>query len=267
MIEITMPANLNVNAKSAVQPWLSYYKPQPQAKLRLFCFPYAGGSALIYRRWTESLPPSVEVCPFQLAGRGTRMAEPPQTHLLSLAQSVYQDILPMLNKPFVFFGHSMGALLSFELTRLLRRARGLTPEHLFVSAAIAPHRRENESQLSELPDDELLMKLYKYNGTPKEVLDNEELMQLLLPLLRADFKLLDTYDYIPEPPLECPLTVFGGAEDKAVKQELLEAWREQTTGPFTLKMLPGDHFFIQSEQSLFLQTLSKELHRITDSLS
>lgn len=233
----------------------------------MFCFPYAGGSALIYRSWADDLQPLVEVCPFQLEGRGGRMAEPLQTHLPTLVQSIYQHILSFLDKPFVFFGHSMGALLSFELARLLRRENGPAPQHLFVSATQAPHRRENEPQLGSLPYDELVVKLRRLNGMPKEVLKNKELMNVLLPMLRADFTLCDTYEYISEPPLACPMTVLRGMEDYEVKREELEAWKEQTTGPFSMKTLPGDHFFIHGSQPLLLRVLSQELHRIVDKIS
>ncbi|MGH9898896.1 MAG: thioesterase II family protein, partial [Pyrinomonadaceae bacterium] len=197
-------------------------------------------------------------------------AEPLQTHLPTLVQSIYQDILPFLDKPFVFFGHSMGALLSFELARLLRKEHGENgpaPEHLFVSATEAPHQRQKEPRLSELPYDELVPELRRFNGMPKEVLENEELMHLLLPMLRADFTLCDAYEYIPEPPLACPMTVFRGLEDHEVKREELEAWKEQTTGPFSIRMLPGDHFYIHASQALLLRVLSQELRRIADRIS
>lgn len=262
-----MSPELRSSAKAPSRAWLSFHKPNPHAKLRIFCFPYAGGSALIYRGWDTGLPPHVEVCPVQLPGRGARIREAHETHIGALARVVYSDLRTMLDKPFVFFGHSMGALLSFELARVLRSENAPTPSHLFVSATSAPHRREKEPILSSLPDDELLAQLHKFNGTPKEVLENEELMRLLLPLLRADFALCDTYEYTNELPLDCGITALGGLEDRELERDRLEAWRDQTTSSFSLRMLPGDHFFIHSSQGLILRALSQDLHQIAGKLT
>jgi medium-chain acyl-[acyl-carrier-protein] hydrolase len=245
---------------STLNRWVTCPKPKPQAKLRLFCFHYAGGGALIFRPWSDSLPPTVEVCAIELPGRGTRLMEPPFTQLEPLIQELTRVLLPYLDKPFAFFGHSMGALVSFELARILRRDYGLSPVHLFVSGRRAPQLPDPDPPIHTLPEPEFLDELRRYNGTPEAVLENAELMQLLLPSLRADFAVLETYVYTPEPPLECPITTFGGLSDREASRDELEAWRDQTSAAFSLEMFPGDHFFVHSAQPLLLQALSRELH-------
>lgn len=244
-----------------VTSWVTYPKLNPQASLRLFCFPYAGGGALSFRTWPEALPPTVEVCHVELPGRGLRWMETPFTKLLPLVQAIAQALLPHLDKPFALFGHSMGGLISFELVRLLRREYGLSPVHLFVAGHRAPQVPDLDLPVHNLPESAFLDELRHLNGTPEAVLENAELMQLLLPTLRADFAVLETYVYAPGLPLDCPITVFGGLQDCEVSCDCLEVWREQTTASFSLSMLPGDHFFLHTAQPLLLQFLAQELHR------
>ena len=240
-------------------------KPGPEKTLRLFCFPYAGGSPLIFRDWPNSMPLPVEVCLVQLPGRGIRLNETPFTRLTSLVEALARDITPYLDKPFVFFGHSMGAMISFELARALRREHGLSPKHLFLSGRTAPQVARDEPVTYHLPEPEFIDEVRRLNGTPKEVLNNPELMQLLIPLLRADFEVCQTYEYQPDAPLDCPITVIGGLQDIEVKRQNLELWREFTTSRFLLRMLPGDHFFLHTAQPLLLRVLSQELHQYVTS--
>ena len=244
--------------------WVSCFKPNPQAKLRLFCFHYAGGGASVFRTWSDSLPESVEVCAIELPGRGMRLRESPFTQLEPLVQHLASTLLPYLDKPFAFFGHSMGGLVSFELTRLLRTEYGVSPVHLFVSGHRAPQVPDPDPPIHTLPESEFLQELRRFNGTPEAVLKNAELMQLLLPTLRADFAVIETYAYTPETPLDCPITAFGGLQDREASCNELEAWREQTNASFVLKMFPGDHFFLHSAGSLLLQDLHQKLHQIVE---
>lgn len=243
-------------------PWLMVPRPNPRAALRLFCFPYAGGAAHIFRGWPDGVPHAVEVCAVQYPGRGSRLAERPFTDLHQLVRAFVQPLLPLLDRPFAFFGHSMGAAIGFELAHLLREEHGLEPAHLFVSGRRAPQLPRTALNTYLLPDDELLAELRQLNGTPGEVLDNPELMQLLLPILRADFELIQTYTYAPKSPLGCPLTAFGGLRDDEARREQLEAWREHTTARFSLLMFPGDHFFLHDVQTFLLEALSRELNRV-----
>ncbi|HHP7244069.1 MAG TPA: thioesterase II family protein [Elainellaceae cyanobacterium] len=239
--------------------WVTCPQPNPHASLRLFCFPYAGGSAFTFRGWADQLPATVELCPIELPGRGLRMRENPFTRMLPLVRAIAPFLLPYLDKPFAFFGHSMGALVSFELARLLRRTYGRNPSHLFVSGRRAPQVPDLDPPIHTLPNSEFLQELSRLNGTPEAVLQNHELMQLLMPTLRADFAVLETYAYIPELTLDCPITAFGGLHDPEVCCKILEAWREQTCTAFSLEMFPGDHFFLHTAQSLLMQSLSQTL--------
>jgi medium-chain acyl-[acyl-carrier-protein] hydrolase len=242
--------------------WFLFPRPTPEAALRLFCFHYAGGSAHVFQDWSGYLPQSVEIGAIQLPGRGQRFGEPHITRLAPLSRIVAQELLPYLDKPFVFFGHSLGALLCFETARSLRRENLRWPAHLFVSATEAPHRRSPDELLSGLPKSELVKKLREFNGTPMEVLQNDGFLDLMLPTIRADFELCDTYEYHPEPPLECPMTIYGGLEDQEVEAGRLAAWSEMTVGACEIRMFPGDHFYINSLRSIFLQTFAGDLLRL-----
>jgi medium-chain acyl-[acyl-carrier-protein] hydrolase len=243
---------------STSNSWVTCGK-NPQATLRLFCLPYAGASSLIFRTWVHSLPKSIEICCVELPGRGTQMNSPPFTQMEPLVSAIIPILLPYLDKPFAIFGHSMGGLLSFELARYLRKEHGKKPVHLFVSASRAPQIMSKKAPIHALPEAEFKQELCRLNGTPASVLENSELMQLLIPILRADFAVLETYVYAQEQPLECPITAFGGFQDEEVSPEELQGWRSQTKNSFQLQMLPGDHFFIQSSQSILLENLAKYL--------
>lgn len=245
--------------KPTSNSWITCPKPNPQADLRLFCFPYAGGSSLIFRTWADSLPKNIEVCPIEYPGRGTQIRSVPFTRLEPLVSEIASFLLPYLNKPFAFFGHSMGGLICFEVARLLRRNYGKNPVHLFISGRSAPQITHCDPPIHALSEPEFLEELRLFNGTPEAVLQNIELMQLLLPILRADFAVLETYTYTNELPLESPITTFGGLQDKEVSVEYLVAWGEQTTSSFELEMFPGDHFFIHSAQHLLLQSIAQKL--------
>lgn len=187
------------------------------------------------------------------------MREPPFTRLSAVVEQLAHAIEPHLEKPFAFFGHSLGAVMAFELARRLRRQAGVEPVRIFVSARSAPQILRTEAPIYNLPEPELLETLQRLNGTPKEVLEHFELIHLMLPLLRADFEMAETYTYSAEPPLTCPINAFGGLHDLEVKREHLEAWREQTTGDFTLRLFEGDHFFIHQSESLLLDDIAREL--------
>lgn len=250
-----------VKETNGPNPWLAQFKPKPKALLRLFCFPYAGGGAAAFRKWSEELPLSIEVCSVHLPGRGPRLMEAPFTEMRVLIEALAGGLLPYLDKPFAFFGHSLGAIIGFELARYLRRYHKQEPRYLFVSAAPAPQLREREKPIHNLPDAEFIRELGKLNGTPHEVLENKELMQLMLPMLRADFALSEKYSYRNEPPLDCPIAAYGGEGDHNVSREHLKAWREQTATAFSLNIIPGDHFFLHGSQTQLLASLSGVLDR------
>jgi medium-chain acyl-[acyl-carrier-protein] hydrolase len=260
-----MTQSISANATQA-STWLPQFKPNSRARIRLFCFPYAGGGSLTYRNWAEKLPPSVEVCPVDLPGRGRRLREQAFTNLDDLVRAAAVALQPRLYEPFAFFGHSMGAIISFELARLIKQEYGLKPLHVFVSSRRAPQCPSDEPSTYDLPQVEFIEDLRRLNGTPKEVLEHPELLQVLLPILRSDFEVCQTYRYLPGPPLECPITAFGGALDADVTRTHMEGWREMTSAGFKLFMSPGDHFHINSFQPQLLHTLSTELEAVVSLL-
>jgi medium-chain acyl-[acyl-carrier-protein] hydrolase len=235
--------------------WILRPKPNESADLRLFCVPYVGGSAMIFRTWPQDLPDSVEVCAVELPGHGRRIKEAPISHLGSLVEALANAIMPYLDRPYALFGHSLGSLVSFELACELRNRLAPMPVLLCVSGAKAPHLLVDGTTIHMLPDTLLLDKVRRLGGTPEEVLGNEELVSALLPALRADFEVLETYVYSGATPLRCPILGLGGAADNRVDRASLRAWAEHTMAGFKLEIFPGDHFFIHQAQPQILQTL------------
>lgn len=246
----------------ARSPWATFPRANPGARLRLFCFPYAGGGASTFNSWPPGLPPDVEVCAVQPPGRERRMSEPPFSALGDLVESATAGLAPFMDVPFAFFGHSNGALIAFELIRRLRRGGLPLPLAFFPSGATAPHLPSSRAPLHALPEHEFRDGLRRLRGTPEEVLEHPDLMELFSPLLRADFAIGETYTHRQEPPLAIPVTAFGGIRDEDVSQADLEAWGEHTTGTFARHMFPGDHFFIRHDQDQVLAELSRELRRV-----
>ncbi|MCU7490601.1 MAG: thioesterase II family protein [Bacteroidota bacterium] len=236
-----------------------YFNGKNLADKRLICFPYAGGSSHIFRRWHEALHQHVEVVAVELPGRGRRYTERLYSKLPELVEDLKEKILPYLDKPYYFFGHSMGALIAFEMTQALRKSYLPEPDHIFVSAHPAPNFHKREPSMHNLPEDKFITKLKEMNGMPGEVLKNRELMELMMPILRADFSVCETYTYKPVPKTDCPITVFGGLADDGISLEELEGWAEMTNSSFELNLLPGDHFYITKSEEMLLKILSEKL--------
>ena len=230
--------------------WLAFYRQLPGSRMRLFCLPNAGGGASAYRHWQGIMPADIEVCPVQPPGRENRILEAPFCSIEGLIEAIDAALGPMLDRPFALFGHSMGAAVAFEWAHRLRLARGLEPRLLIVAARAAPQLPRTWPSMYDLPDDELKRRLRDLAGTPEGVLENEELMDLLLPLLRADFQIHDTYRPTTRPPLSCPIVAFGGHDDDAVPDESLRRWSEVSAGRFDLQFLPGDHFGLLGGRAL-----------------
>jgi medium-chain acyl-[acyl-carrier-protein] hydrolase len=244
-----------------IDRWLPRPRRGGDQPVRLFCLPYAGGGASIYRRWSEDFPPGIDVCPIHLPGRESRLMEPAFTDVAPLVASLAEALVPYLDRPFALFGHSMGGLIGFELTRHLARAGQPTPAHLFVSASRAPHLPRRGDDIHELSDAAFIDAVRRMAGTPERVLQVPELVQLMLPGLRADFELVETYRYGAGEPLAGPISAFGGVGDDMVDRADLSSWAEQTSGPFALRMLPGNHFFLGDPvaRPAVIQVLAREL--------
>jgi medium-chain acyl-[acyl-carrier-protein] hydrolase len=239
--------------------WVVHLRPNPQARWRLFCFPFAGSGTIAYRTWPAHLPPDVEVCAIRLPGRETRLREPLFTRLEPLVEALAVVLRPFLDKPFVFFGHSLGALISFELARQLRRQDHPGPSHLFVSSYRAPQLPLLHPPVHQAPEAEFIARLRGFNGTPEIILQDAELRELVLPILRADFAIWETYEFANETPLNCPISAFVGEQDKEVSPQDMAAWRVHTHNTFRMHVFPGDHFFWQSTPRPLLQTVAELL--------
>jgi medium-chain acyl-[acyl-carrier-protein] hydrolase len=229
--------------------------------MRMFGFPYAGGGTHVYQQWWPAVPSDVEFCAISLPGRGVRIGETPYSDSAVLVAALVREIGPYLDKPYVFYGHSMGAMVSFELCRRLRAGDLPLPRHLFVSGCHAPHLPDPHP-IHHLPEAEFLEELFALGGLPQEILDSKELMELILPGIRADFTLVETYPYTEEAPLPCPLTALGGTDDPLVTQEALDAWRIHTSNAFDSRTFPGNHFFINTSREELLALLMRKLSQI-----
>jgi medium-chain acyl-[acyl-carrier-protein] hydrolase len=240
--------------------WIVPRRTNPQDR-SLFCFPYAGGSAAVFRTWPKALT-AVDVRPVQLPGRGGRLRERPHTRVRDLAVAACDGLSPDFGHSFALFGHSFGALVAFEMARELRRRRGPQPFHLFISARRGPRRPDPAPPMHGLPEPQFLAEvLARYGGIPDAVLQEPELLALLLPALRADLEAVETYSYEPEAPLDIPITAFGGVSDPWANLDDLEAWREETAGPFGLTRFPGGHFYFDEAPAPLLGKLGLQLAR------
>lgn len=230
-------------------PWGRPYPARhPAPALRLFCFPYAGAGASVFRDWRLPGHPAGELWAVQPPGRENRREEPALRRMPVLLRACADGLAPLLSGvPYAFFGHSMGALVAFELTRLLRR-RGLPPPvHLFLSGHRAPHRPPKRGPVSTLPDDEFFARLLEMAGASRTAVLDPELLVLLAPMIRADLELCETYRYQPEPPLTVPVTCFAAVDDSEVDVPDVAAWQEYTTAAFRLRTFSGGHTFLRDQ--------------------
>lgn len=227
--------------------------------MRLICLPHAGGGSTAYARWAAELPKAIEPWPAQLPGRESRFNEPAFKRVEPLVEPLAQAVRPLLDRPYALFGHSMGALLSFELARAMRRLGLPAPVCLFVSAHAAPDVPLRREDAHTLPTPQFVEYVRSLGGTPPEILANEELLELMLPLLRSDFELLETYVPPTGPPLECPIRVFGGDRDPSVTREDLEAWRGHSERFLGVRILPGGHFYLQEQRAPLLRWIAEDL--------
>ncbi len=224
--------------------WSRCPSPRPTAVARLICFPFAGGSAATYRGWENQLPPTLELHVVDLPGRIPRLAEAPRTNLVALAEDAANALASVIDgKPYAIFGHSMGAVLGFE-TSLRLTARGLPPAHFFASARQSPALAWRRPKIHDLPEADFNAAIARLGGTSRLVLADPEMMQIVMPSLRADFTAIETYECRPGAKLPCNVTVIGGAEDPDVGLEDLMAWQDVTSGIALVEQKSGGHFYI-----------------------
>ncbi|MDQ0273728.1 thioesterase II family protein [Cytobacillus purgationiresistens] len=228
------------------------------SKIRILFFPYACGGASIYRNWQKFFPFDIDVIPIQLPGRENRITEKPYTNIDELTTDLVDILNPLYDKPIAFFGHSMGSLISYELSVKLQQF-GIKPVHLFVSAHLAPHKSNHDTRDHLLSDDQLINRLRELSFTPEPVLQNKDLMNLLLPVIRADFSMCENYNFINRPALRCPITVFGGTRDKEVSTNELDEWKYLTNDSFSKVVIDGDHFFVHNHASTITTNIIERL--------
>lgn len=249
--------NLLDHASVVTDRWVSCSRPNSQSRIRLFCFPYAGAGSSLFNTWSNLLLPEIELYLVHLPGRDARISEAPYRQLRPLINLLIEGLVPYLDKPFAFFGHSLGSLIGFEVTRQLRRQNYRQPAHLFVSGRQPPHASSLTPNLHQLPEKEFLETTQRFYGSlPEVILQDSELVSLFLSIMRADITMAETYEYEPEARLDCSITAYGGLQDASVSEDNLVAWQEQTVSGFNLKMFPGEHFFIQSARAALLQDIN-----------
>jgi surfactin synthase thioesterase subunit len=229
--------------------------------MQLVCCPYAGGGASLFREW-QALLPDVEVLAFEPPGRATRLLEEPLQSVEALANEAYGALRGVLDRPFALFGHSLGAVVAWRLASRFAKD-GRPPIHLFPSGSAAPHVRSRK-RLHDLPDRELVEELRRLNGTPRDVLDNEELIGILLPILRADFRASEQFaaPIDQTEPLDCSITALSGSADDEVSRDDIDAWREHTRRSFDVVTFEGDHFFVQTATGDVVSSIARTLASI-----
>ncbi|HLH58914.1 MAG TPA: alpha/beta fold hydrolase [Streptosporangiaceae bacterium] len=217
-----------------------------QPGVDLFCFPHAGGGPSFFRPWRAALAPEVAVHRILLPGREGRLEEPPFRHITELAGPLCAALEPHLDRPYALFGHSMGAVVAYEVARWFSRPGRTAPACLIVSGRRAPGLGTDRRRLSDLPDGEFLAEVGRLNGIPPEVLGEPELLDMLLPALRADFELAETYQPLPGGGLDCPVTAYLSTGDPEVDDAGVLPWQEVTAGKFAMRVFRGDHFYLKA---------------------
>lgn len=259
------PPSRQADVSDLTSRWFTRLRARPEARLRLVCFSSAGAGASAFARWPEHLPPDVEAWAVQLPGRETRRLERPMTDLGAIVDEIEEHIQPLLDLPFAFFGHSMGALAAFETVRRLGE-NGQDAAMLFVSGRIAPHLSRQAEDLDVLSDEDFIGLMdRRFGGIPSLLKEDMEFRELYLPPLRADASAVSRYVHEDGPPLACPIYALGGVDDRSVPREALDAWDRHTTGGFSAHMFPGDHFYLQTARAALLGRISAGLAHVNGS--
>ncbi len=238
--------------------WLPFGTPAT-ADTRVFCFPHAGASAAVFAQWQRIVGDSVRICPAQPPGRAERLREAPHRDVRSMVDDVVAGLEGQFTGTYALFGHSMGALVVFELARRLREIGAPPPAHVFVSGRPAPQLPEGRLRLRDLPTDRLVAELRRMGGTPDLLLSDPELLEAFLPMMRADFAVNEDYAYTDEPPLPVGLTALGGRTDPRATEPELRGWSAQTSARFACHLFPGGHFFAEQHAGQVLDIVRDEL--------
>lgn len=248
---------------STAHPWLRRFRPRPAARVRLVCLPHAGGGANAYRSWVSVLPHTVDLVCVQYPGREDRFGEEPVDDMATVVHAVAGELAPLLDRPYVVFGHSMGSAVAYELARVLRDQGHPEPERLIASGRRAPADAP-PGRVHLADDDALVGELLRLGGTDREVLAEPALREAVLSYVRNDYRLIERYRPFPGPPLTCPVSVFLGRDDPEVDAALARRWSQTTTAGVDVRVFPGDHFYLAPARE---QVVSALVNRIDPSLA
>lgn len=237
--------------------WYLKYKNNPDATIRLFCFHHSGGGASLYRPWIDYLSPNIELIAIQLPGREDRFTEPFCNNLKDITTILSEEFAIYKDKPFFVFGHSLGALISFELIKSIQKLYSLNPYHVIISATKAPHLPFRMKYLSQLDDHALKEELRIYDGIDELILNNKELLELFLPIIKSDFSIYENYNCLESIPIPCDILALSGDHDQTVTEEEILAWSRYTTGKFEHISFPGKHFYIKDHQKTILEIINR----------
>ncbi|OCQ21030.1 hypothetical protein A7985_14700 [Pseudoalteromonas luteoviolacea] len=241
--------------------WFVKPKVQHGAAVKLFCFPFAGGGTSTYANWAEKLSDDIQVVAVQPPGRSNRFFEPAFDSMGALIDDLLPRFIEQIDGQYMIFGHSLGSRVAYELITRLKKRGVQLPEHFFASGSRAAHLPCHDHEYHEMKDEAFIKKLEELNGTPKEVLENKELVNMILPTLRADFKIADSYRAEMKK-LPCSATIYSGRLDSSISMENLKAWRELFAEINAVKIFPGDHFFINSSEDMVLDHLTKVIETV-----
>jgi medium-chain acyl-[acyl-carrier-protein] hydrolase len=242
--------------------WIVRVRRTFDPRLRLFAFPSAGRGPAMFRPWAAHMPPGAELCIAQLPGREVRWNERADMDVREVACAIACAMAPDLDRPYALFGHSLGALIAFEIVRQLRRSGRPLPRALFVAAHRAPQLPNRLHRIAQLPDADFLRELSaRYGALPRAVVEQRELMELVLPTLKSDYEMAEGYEYVADDPLPCAISAFGGTDDRHVADEELAEWREQTTSVFVKRAINGGHFFVDRVHAPLISLLLSDLER------
>jgi medium-chain acyl-[acyl-carrier-protein] hydrolase len=242
--------------------WLSQRDLAEPANVRLFCLPHAGSGAAGFYRWKRLLPPTIAVCPVMLPGREARISRPSLTSVTAIVDALHAEARPHLARPYAIFGHSMSALIAFEWARRIQQENLPQPLCLFVSGRNAPTETPGHRDLHRLADEDMVRELgRRYGGDADLILNEPDLREVFLPIIRADLTVVETYNFIEGPPLECPVRALAGVDDHSVSPQGLTNWSRISSPNFAERRLTGDHFYhLGASQSELLAFLQQQCH-------
>lgn len=242
--------------------WFVRLNNELDVKMRLICFPYAGGGIATYQPWKTQLPENVELIAMHPPARGMRITEPPIKNMDELVTSLLPEFKALTDKPYILLGHSLGSRVAFEVVKSVAKKQWSMPSLLVASGSRAPHIPMDRPLTQHLSDEDFVNTLRELNGTPKEILDNQALMDIFLPMLRADFTMSENYLADESIVLPCNIKVLGGRQDRDVSEVQLKAWQKFSRSHVPVTLFDGDHFFIENCREKVLLELRITLEKL-----